>query len=187
MKYIKLNFKFKIDFTLQLLKHAKQKFPEGLVMSSSLGRYSAVMLHLASTQIPGIPVINIRLDEETASTKKHREQLSKRLDLNLRIFDIRRDKAETIKHAFNTLGARALISGVLWGETEHREGFEYFMEDETFGVQRVYPLLHWKQKDLEQYIETYKLPINQDYVDSFKENSEKKECGIHIFQNGGGI
>ncbi len=182
-----LNLEFKEKFTVQLLRSAKELFAGGLVMSSSFGRYSAVMLHLATSQIPETPIINMRLDGETEATKRHREHLQERLNLNLKIFDIDCDKAFTLKNALEALEARALISGVLWEETENREGFEYFMDDRTFGVQRIYPLLHWKQQDMVHYIRVHNLPINHDYTDSFKDRSDKKECGIHLFRDGAGI
>ncbi len=187
MEHEKINLELKQKFTKQLIERANMLFPEGLVMSSSFGRYSAVMLQIASSQLPRIPVINIRLGEETECTKKHREDLTNRFDLNLQVFDIRCDKVKTLKYALQFLKARALISGVMWDETENREGFDYFMDDRTFGVQRVYPLLHWKHRDIMQYIGIHNLPINNDYEDSFKDCSEKKECGIHLFQNGAGI
>ena len=41
----------------QIVQWAKNKFPNGLVMSTSFGIQSAVMLHLVTQVIPDIPVI----------------------------------------------------------------------------------------------------------------------------------
>ncbi len=185
--YKELNYELKENLTREVIGHACRMFGDGLVMSSSLGRYSAVMLHLATSEVPGIPVINIRLRDETERTKRHREELRERFVLNLKVFDVWDDKAQTLRHALQTLDVRALLSGVLWGETKNRAGFEYFMDDRSFNVQRVYPLLHWKEGDLIHHIRRNGLPENEDYVDSFKECSEQKECGLHLFQDGGGI
>ncbi len=185
--YRKMNCALKENLSVEVLRRARELFPAGLVMSSSLGRYSAVMLHLATSLIPDIPVINLRLGEETLPTRRHREEMKKRLRLNLKVYDIREDKAGALRHALQDLDARALISGVLWEETENRAAFDYFMDDRTFGIRRIYPLLHWKEADLLHYTLRNKLPLNEDYTDSFKEESEKKECGIHLFRDGAGI
>lgn len=163
-----------------------------VVMSSSFGRYSAVMLHLVTSECGGCPVINIKLGDETAATQKHRERLQSMLDLDLRLFTRREDesKADTFERALQSLGADALLSGLLWEETPHREQFEYVMFDQDTDIYRVHPVLHWRHDDQEAYCRENNLPINHDYYDPHKEEGEKKECGIHVFeyeQDGSGI
>lgn len=187
LDYKELNIELKESLSRKVLVSARNIFSHGLVMSSSLGRYSSVMLHLATSLIPGLPVINLRIKDETESTREHRKQLKKVLGLNLCVFDVQDDKAMALKDALKHLKAGALISGVMWEETQNRAEFDFFMQDTTFDVQRVYPLLHWKKRDLEYFTRKHRLPQNEDYRDSFKECSDKKECGIHLFENGGGI
>lgn len=185
------NLQWKQQFSLSILQDVRSSYSD-LVVSSSFGEFSAVMLDLISRALPHIPVVHVKLGAETETTRNHREWLTERLDLNLEIFreSNHGDKKETFNHALREVGARTLISGLMWDETRHREDFDYVMYDEDLGIYRIHPILHWKQRDLRLYVHNQSLPVNSHYRDPHKEESEKKECGIHIFdyqQDGSGI
>ena len=101
--YKKLNCALKVNLSLEVIRQARELFPDGLLMSSSLGRYSAVMLHLTTSLIPDIPVVNLRLSGETSHTARHREAMVARLNLNLKVYDVSDDKAGALQ--------RALVAG----------------------------------------------------------------------------
>jgi phosphoadenosine phosphosulfate reductase len=63
-----------------------ENFGEGLVMSSSFGAQSAVMLHMVSTLAPAVPIILVDTGYLFPETYQFIENLQRRLDLNLRIF-----------------------------------------------------------------------------------------------------
>lgn len=192
MKNIQLqNLQMKMKFTYDVLDHIRGTF-EGLVMSSSFGEHSAAMLHLVTSRMPDIPVVNVRLGCESESTERHREKLTKMLDLNLHVYDEteKQSKAEVFDYALKDVGTRTLLSGLMWEETQHRRDFEYVMFDKDEQIHRVHPILHWKERDIMVYLKKNSLPVNVDYYDPNKEESEKKECGIHVFdyqQGGSGI
>ena len=186
-----MNRRLKESFSREVLQRITDTL-DCVVMSSSFGRYSAVMLHLVTSQLGGCPVINIKLGDETEETERHRQRLQKRLDLDLRLYTRNEgeSKADTFERALDNLDAEALISGLLWGETSHREQFEYIMFDQDSDIYRVHPVLHWRHRDQHAYCRDNDLPINEHYYDPHKEESEKKECGIHLFdyeQDGSGI
>jgi phosphoadenosine phosphosulfate reductase len=185
------NRSLKESFSRDVMRLVRTSY-EGVVMSSSFGKYSAVTLHLVTSHMPDVPVINIKLGEETPETEEHRNQLQAMLDLDLRIYAEHEgeSKAHVFSHALRDVGAKTLISGLMWEETRHREDFEYIMYDEDAGLYRVHPLLHWRGDDLEAYCRLHDLPVNTNYYDPNKEESEKKECGIHVFnyeRDGSGI
>lgn len=187
----KMSRDLKEAFSRQVIRQMQASL-DNLVMSSSFGTYSAVMLHLVSSELGGLPVINIKLHDETETTEQHREKLTEQLDLDLRLFTRRRDesKADTFDRALESLGADALLSGLMWEETAHREQFEYVMFDRDTEIYRVHPVLHWRHEDQAAYCHHNGLPVNEHYYDPHKEEGEKKECGIHLFdyqQDGSGI
>ena len=65
---------------------AASTFGDGLVMSTSFGIQSAVMLHLATQVRPNIPVIWIDTGYLPAETYRFADELSARLSLNLQVY-----------------------------------------------------------------------------------------------------
>lgn len=183
MKNVQLeNMRWKKEFTVSILNRVKDSYSR-VVMSSSFGKHSAAMLHLVTAEIPDIPVVNVKLGTETRTTERHRKELEKRLNLDLHVYEETEDKgkADIFNEALMDIGAETLVSGLMWRETRHREGFEYVMRDRDMDLYRVHPILHWKEKDVVWYLKNHSLPVNADYYDPNKEESEKKECGIHVF------
>lgn len=187
----------KEHFALNILSQARDDFPDGLAISSSFGTYSAVMLDLSNRAnlLPNVPVISVRLKEETPETRKHREELTEKFGLDLRLYEEeaygtherKQDKKGTFERALEDLNIKALVSG-LRRDTQHRENFEIFMYDDSNGIYRVHPLLSWNENDMNRYLRRKGLPINPNHKDEYKELSEKKECGIHLFSgNGEGV
>ena len=65
------------------IQWAKNTFGDSLVMSTSFGIQSAVLLHLVTQQIPNIPIIFIDTGYLFPETYSLAEDLTKRLKLNL--------------------------------------------------------------------------------------------------------
>ena len=75
------------DLTAQdRIAWAVNRFKEGLVMSSSFGLQSAVLLHLANKALPGIPVVFIDTGYLFKETYNYAERLENLLGLNLKIY-----------------------------------------------------------------------------------------------------
>ena len=64
----------------------REVFGEGLVMSSSFGLQSSVLLHLANETVPEIPVIFVDTGYLFKETYLYAEQVTKQLDLNLKVY-----------------------------------------------------------------------------------------------------
>ena len=65
------------------IQWAKNTYGDSLLMSTSFGIQSAVLLHLVTQQIPNIKVIFIDTGYLFPETYALAEELTKRLDLNL--------------------------------------------------------------------------------------------------------
>ena len=168
-----------------IVKWAAQTFDRGLVMSTSFGIQSAVMLHMVTSIIPDIPVIWIDTGYLPPETYKFARELSDRLKLNLKVYQspisparmealhgrlwerneiaslelynqIR--KVEPMQRALQELEATAWLAGLRSDQTNHRQTLP------LVGVQsdryKILPILHWNSRDIYQYLTAYDLPYH---------------------------
>jgi phosphoadenosine phosphosulfate reductase len=71
---------------VQIVRWAVDAFGEGLAMTTSFGIHSAVMLHMVTEVVPDIPVIWIDTGYLPAKTYLFAEELTQRLNLNLKVY-----------------------------------------------------------------------------------------------------
>ncbi len=143
-----LNRKFDQAQAADLVEWGYQRFGEGLVMTTSFGIQSAVMLSLVTRVVPKIPVIWIDTGYLPPETYRFAEQLSRRLSLNLKVYQSaisparmeslygrlweentvaalnRYDsirKVEPLERSLAELGATAWLTGLRSGQTNHRQ------------------------------------------------------------------
>lgn len=168
------------------VRWALEEFGERLVMSTSFGMQSAVLLHMATRVAPNIPVIWIDTGYLHNETYHFAEHLARRLSLNLkvyqsdlsaarmealhgqlwdgdaashRVYGVVR-KVEPMARALRELGAEAMISGVRGAQTKHRSGLERITLNHAQKHYRVHPLLHWTQEDIDNYLSKHNLPYH---------------------------
>jgi len=157
-----------------------------MVMSTSFGMQSAVLLHMATRIFPDIKVVWIDtgyLHTETYHFAKH---LTRRLNLNLhvyqsdmsaarmealhgqlwakddnanRVYGVVR-KVEPMTRALSELRAVALLSGVRGGQTDHRKSLGRLTYVSGQRHYRIHPLLHWSAADVDAYIAQHGLPYH---------------------------
>jgi phosphoadenosine phosphosulfate reductase len=177
----------------EIIAWAKENFGEGLVMSTSFGIQSAVMLHLVTKVIPNIPIIWIDTGYLPKETYLFAEELSKTLNLNLKVYQsslsparmeaihgklwqkndleslnlydqIR--KVEPMQRALQELKATAWLAGLRQNQTDFRQKLDYINKQ---GDQyKILPILTWNSRDIYQYLTKYDLPyhpyFDQGYV-----------------------
>ena len=162
---------------------AARQFGEGLVLSTSFGIQSSVMLHLVSRAAPQVPVVWVDTGYLPPETYRYAEELSRRLDLNLHVYQSpvsparmealhgrlwesedddayeRYDqlrKVEPMQRALSELGASAWLSGVRSQQTDHRAGLP--IVGRQSGRYKVSPILAWSSKDVFDYMSAHHLP-----------------------------
>ncbi|MGK7933228.1 MAG: phosphoadenosine phosphosulfate reductase [Microcystaceae cyanobacterium] len=169
----------------QVVEWANRTFGQGLVMSTSFGIQSAVMLHLVTEIIPDIPVIWIDTGYLPKETYIFAEELSKRLDLNLKVYQsplsparmeaiygklwLQKDvealnqydyirKVEPMQRALQDLDAQAWLAGLRKDQTAHRQklGKVALQGDNC----KIHPILDWNARDIYQYLTTHDLPYH---------------------------
>ena len=177
----------------QIVEWAADTFGDGLVMSTSFGIQSAVMLHLVTRIMPDISVIWVDTGYLPEETYKFAESLTERLILNLKVYQsplsparmealygklwaqndveslnlydqIR--KVEPMQRALQELQATGWLAGLRKNQTEHRKTLQYVVRQ---GRQcKVLPILPWSAKDVYEYLTAHDLPyhpyFNQGYV-----------------------
>lgn len=168
-----------------LVEWSAKTFSDGLVMSTSFGIQAAVMLHLATKVVPNIPVIWVDTGYLPVETYKFAESLTKRLELNLKVYqstmsparmealygklweqdDVeafnRYDyirKVEPMQRALEELQATAWLAGLRRNQTEHRQNLTRIERQDN--LYKIYPILDWNAKDIYQYLTTYNLPYH---------------------------
>ncbi|NES22414.1 MAG: phosphoadenosine phosphosulfate reductase [Symploca sp. SIO3E6] len=169
----------------QVVEYAAQTFGNGLVMSTSFGIQSAVMLHLVTRLIPEIPVIWIDTGYLPPETYQFAEQLTKRLQLNLKVYqspisparmealygrlweqnDVdafnRYDqmrKVEPMQRALKELNATAWLAGLRRDQTNHRKSLRVVNQQEK--LYKLLPILRWTAKDVYEYLQANELPYH---------------------------
>ena len=184
------------------IRWAYQTYGDQLVLSTSFGVQSAVMLHLVTTQIPDIPVIFVDTGYLFPATYKFAAELSERLRLNLKTYipqqtaaqqealygklwekDLeglerynRINKVEPMNRAVKELGASAWLSGLRRTQSSSR-GERGIVEAQN-KVTKIYPIIDWNDRDIYTYLTENNLPYHplwdQGYVSVGDWHSTKK-------------
>lgn len=168
-----------------LVKGVCHVFGDGLVMTTSFGAQSAVMLHLATSVVPDIPVVWIDTGYLFPETYRFAERLTERLKLNLHVYQsplsaarmealhgklwqagdaetLRRydliRKVEPMQRALQDLGVRAWLAGLRRDQTDFRRSLPRIQQQGN--VYKVFPLLHWTSRDLHEYLQAHDLPYH---------------------------
>ena len=163
---------------------AVQEFGEGLVLSTSFGIQSAVMLHLVTRVSPRIPVIFVDTGYLFPETYQFAEELRERLDLNLKVTTPlwtparqeaihgkrweqgleglesynRDNKVEPMNRALRELGATAWLSGLRRSQAKSRSSLPVVQRQNR--TVKVHPIVDWSEKDIYEYMKAHDLPFH---------------------------
>ncbi len=176
---------------VDVIKWAAEMFGSGLLMTSSFGAQSAVMLHLATRVQPDIPIIFIDTGYLFPETYVFADELKRRLDLNLHIYHpamtaARQEalygklwetdekglaryhqinKIEPMQRAIRELKPSAWLAGLRRQQTSHRASLRHVeLQD---GIYKVHPILKWSNKDVYDYLKKYELPYHPLYYEGY--------------------
>ena len=173
-----------------------------VLVTTSFGRYSAVMLHMATEVKPDIPVAWVDSGYNTRETYLHAERLISEFNLNIHIFTPKmtaarwqaiasgipevdhklhkeftyRVKLEPFERVIETLQPQYWLTAIRKDETAYRETLD-IVSDGPQGIIKVAPFLNWKEIDMEAYLYEHNLPQGQNYYDPTK-GKEDRECGL---------
>lgn len=171
----------------EIVRWAAETFGERLVLTSSFGAHSALMLHLASRVVPKIPVIFLDTGYLFPETYQFAEDLRERFKLRIEVFSpqmtaarqealygrlydgddedlakyLEINKVEPMRRALRELGAGGWLAGLRGEQTNFRAGLRRVVVQN--GIYKVHPILHWSSEDVADYFDLYDLPFHPLY------------------------
>ena len=178
--YEQLNRGFEIQSADEIIRWAAQEFGDGLAMSTSFGAESAVLLHLATLVKPHMPVLFTNTGFHFKETLEHRDNLVKRLHLNLRELKPETPHEQFLAQygklyekdpdsccAMNKIAPfekalkdyQAWITGIRRNQAVTRKE-AHFVENYRDRMVKVNPLLNWDSKMLWDYAKKHGLPYH---------------------------
>ena len=166
------------------VRWAVEKFGDGLVLTTSFGIQSAVMLHLVTRIVPKIPVIFIDTGYLFPETYRFARDLAVRLNLNLKKYvpvataaeqealsgkqweqgleGLKRynfiNKVEPMDRAVRELGATAWLAGLRRSQGSTREAVKVVQQQNT--IAKIYPIVDWDNRRVHQYLTAHELPYH---------------------------
>ena len=169
---------------VERVRWAYAQYGDGLVLSTSFGIQSAVMLHLVTSLIPDIPVIFIDTGYLFPETYRFAETLRERLNLNLKTYlplqsaaqqealygklweqglpELERynkiNKIESMNRAVKELNAVAWLSGLRRNQSSTRENRA--VAEKQNKIWKIYPILDWSDRDIYKYLTENNLPYH---------------------------
>jgi len=163
---------------------AVNEFGDKLILSTSFGIQSAVMLHLATRIAPKIPVVFVDTGYHFPETYRFADELTKRLDLNLKVYGPRLGpayqearhgkrweqgleglaaynfdhKVEPMDRAVRELGATAWLAGLRRSQSSTRETLGVVQTQNK--ITKVHPILDWDNRAVHRYLTANDLPYH---------------------------
>jgi phosphoadenosine phosphosulfate reductase len=171
---------------------ARDTFGPGLIMSTSFGIHSAVMLHLVTRIIPEIPVVFIDTGYHFPETYRFARDLADRLQLNLKKYlpamtaaeqealegrlwekgveGLKRynliNKIEPMARAVRELGATGWLAGLRRQQSSSRSDRPVVQVQNK--MTKVHPIIDWDTRQMHRYLVDNNLPYHplwdQGYV-----------------------
>jgi phosphoadenosine phosphosulfate reductase len=176
---------------------------ERRIVTTSFGKYSAVLLNTFSTEDPDIDVIWCDTGYNLPETYEHASYLTKLLNLNLHTYVPRETRAytehrlgfpsvdqpehtefseivklEPFRRALADFEPDIWFSNIRIRQTELRSSKDILSYSKE-GILKISPFYYWSDEDLDAYLQQHNLPKNSTYFDPVKA-LESRECGIHL-------
>jgi phosphoadenosine phosphosulfate reductase len=166
------------------VRWAVESFGGRLVLSTSFGIQSAVMLHLVTQIAPEIPVVFIDTGYLFPETYRFAAELTERLKLNLKVYSptmtsarqealygkqweqgiegIERysfiNKVEPMQRAVRELGASAWLTGLRRSQSSTRRELKAVHQQNK--ITKIHPLIDWDDRRVYQYLTRNGLPYH---------------------------
>jgi phosphoadenosine phosphosulfate reductase len=166
------------------VRWALERFRPEIMLSTSFGIQSAVLLHMVTQQWPEIPVVMIDTRYLFPETYRFADQLTERLSLNLKVYraevsaawlearhgklwehgidGIERynqiNKVEPMQRAIRELGARGWITGLRRQQAKSRKDVGVLQKQND--VVKIQPIIDWTDRMIFDYLKKYDLPYH---------------------------
>lgn len=200
-----------LEYSNQLFRHKSPdeiidwalKLSKKRIVTTSFGKYSAVLLSTFHRKAPDIDVIYCDTGYNLPETYAHTDYLLSRFKLNLNKYVPLQTKAfiehklgfptveepgfkefteivklEPFRRALKEHSPDVWFTNIRVRKTELRDSKDILSLSKD-GILKVSPFYYWSDEDLDKYLEQNHLPKNTHYFDPVKA-LETRECGIHL-------
>lgn len=173
----------------KIVSWAATQFAPDLVMTSSFGAESALLIHMATRVLPDIRIVFINTGFLFPETHTFMESLRKRFNLNVWTYRTRNDpiawlrqageenpqfrkdtdaccaanKIEPMERAMKELRPKAWLRGIRGNQTEHRQGAGFVEYSRRYDLFAISPLLKWTGREIYAYMKRHDLPYHPLY------------------------
>ncbi len=197
-----INKSFNNKDSKKRIRWAYETFKEGLYLTTSGGKTSAVLPNLTRDALGFCPPIifvdigyfndcthnmlkylgnegyDIRIFKSLISKKEIEEKYPNWSDFDSDNFSkvVSIIKHEPLNRGFEELKATAWLGGVMRYETEERKNAKLVQFNK--GLCQILPMLDWDHCKTNEYLILNKLPLNQNHFDITKGPDQKRECNI---------
>ncbi len=176
---------------------------EKRIVTTSFGKYSAVLLSTFQKLDSEINVIWCDTGYNLPETYEHAEYLKSRFNLNLKTYVPKETRAyveyklgfpsveqkehkefteivklEPFRRAIEEHQPDIWFTNIRIRQTELRSSKDILSLSKE-GILKISPFYYWTDDDLDKYLESHSLPKNSTYFDPVKA-LETRECGIHL-------
>ena len=178
-----LNFKEKVQRSLQLIKEAYKKYGDSLVVANSLGKDSVAVWDLAKKVSPKIRgfIVTTRfkpketiefMDEEVARYPELKIYKSA-VKIPDKLYETDPDKCcdllkvEPVKRAVEEMHVECWVTGLRCTEGRTRTDYKE-IEERDKGLVKLNPILIWKEREVWQYLALYGVKVNPLYGEGYR-------------------
>ncbi|MBU1113392.1 MAG: phosphoadenylyl-sulfate reductase [Candidatus Omnitrophica bacterium] len=178
-----LNFKEKVERSLQLIDEAYRQYADGLVVANSLGKDSVVVWDLAKKVNPKIQgfIVTTRfkpketIDFMNQEVARYPELKVYKSDIPIpdRLYETDPDrccdilKVEPVKRAVYRMGVTCWVTGLRCTEGRTRTDYKE-VEERDRGLVKLNPILIWKEREVWQYLALYGVKVNPLYAEGYR-------------------
>lgn len=181
-----LNPMFETSDPSRIIAWAAAQFGGELVMSSSFGAESALLIHMATQVVPDIRIIFVDTGYLFPETHAFMEQLRLRFNLNVWNYHTKNDpiaylhhageenptwrkdiaaccaanKNEPIERAMRELAPKAWLRGIRRNQAETRKSTPFIEWFNRYNCHAISPLLNWTGREIYAYMKRYDLPYH---------------------------
>jgi phosphoadenosine phosphosulfate reductase len=186
---ISLNSVFESSSPEKIVSWSAHTFADALVMSSSFGAESALLIHMATRVLPRIKIIFVNTGYLFPETHAFMEQLRHRFDLNVWLYRTKNDpiawlrqngeenpgfrkdidsccaanKNEPFDRAMKELAPKAWLRGIRRNQASTRKAADFVEWSPRYNCHAISPLLNITSKEIYTYMKQHDLPYHPLY------------------------
>lgn len=173
----------------KIVQWAATQFGRDLIMSSSFGAESMLLIHMASRVLPDIRIVMVDTGYLFPETHRFMEEMRLRFDLNVWVYRTRNDpiaylhqaseenptwrkdvdgccaanKNEPFERAMKDLKPRGWLRGIRRNQADTRKNRKVLEWAPRYNCYAISPLLNWTGKEIYHYMKQHDLPYHPLY------------------------